>query len=432
MLWFQLCSSPAPALGTMLSRRPKSYMEMLPPEVWRNILWQVVLSSLSLGSPGHRVANHWRWYNASLTTCKYWMVIISPRASITNSNPSDYQTLALPIMYETIHIGYTTVVPLARMLQATDPDRIPTRFTKMVDISSISRTRDDLHSWNALNVVMGAVSGIRYFGIGTALPFSTSVLSTLAMNSRDSLRELRLRCEDLSVLQPINFFRALHTLVLTQSNITSRNAQIYDKTKPLTVPTLLSFEYDSDTNVSDHSLRFIANSRFHPSCELNLCFLHITVAQSTFLAPLFENHRPVRVYFYGRLGLVPSLFECTDELHLVSPPVPPRGVFRDTERLPTDIFLTISSDNGGSESTIWSVFEALEERAALVPPRAVRIHIDLEDIRFTWIPRADLDADEALFFTRALRHAMALTPRGILLLDEDGKDMSTLFSAISV
>jgi hypothetical protein len=400
MLWSQLCSSPQTCtyfhvLGPMLSRRPKSYLERLPPEVWRNIFRQVVSSPRSSPGPYFRVgmdSKRWRWYNASLTTCKYWMVIIFPYASYIYSNPLDYQSLALPIMYEIIHIGRTTVGPLARMLQATDPDRMPTRFTKMVDISSVSRTRDDLHSWNALNVVMGAVSGIRYFGIGTALPFSTSVLSTLAMNSRDTLRELILRCEDLSVLQPINFFRALHSLVLTQSDITSGNAQIYDKTKPLAVPTLLNFEYDCDTNILNHTLQFIAKSRFHPLCELNLYFVDITAAQSTLLAPLFENHRPRTVVFHGLLGLVPSLFECTDELYLRSTQVPPYGLFK-TERLPTDIFLTISSGNGGSDSPIWFVFEVLEERAAPVPPRAVRIHIDPEDFRFTWIPPTDIDTE---------------------------------------
>jgi hypothetical protein len=87
MLWFQLCPSPAPALGTMLSRRPKSYLEMLPPEVWRNIFRH------SLGSPYFRVGmdlERWRWYNASLTTCKYWMVIMFPYAFYIYSNPSDY------------------------------------------------------------------------------------------------------------------------------------------------------------------------------------------------------------------------------------------------------------------------------------------------------------------------------------------------------
>jgi hypothetical protein len=336
-------------------------------------------------------------------------------------------------MYEGIYIGHTTVVSLARMLQVTDPDRMPTRFTKMVEIS-IRKRQDALHSWNALGVVMGAVSNIRYFGTSTTLPSSTSVLSALLMHSRDTLHELRLRCEDLSVLQPINFFRALHTLVLTQSDITSGNAQLYVLTKPLIVPTLLNFEYVSvhEIDVLDYTLRFMAKFRFHPSCELKLYFIHITAAQSTLLAPLFENHRPRKVRFHGLLGLVPSLFECTDELHLESPHVPPRELFK-TERLPTDIFLTIdisSNSDVDSDATIWSAFEALEERAAPVSSRMVRIHIVGEDFKFTWAPRANIHTDEALFFAHAVRHAIALAPHGISLLDEDGKDMPTLFKTV--
>jgi hypothetical protein len=135
------------------------------------------------------------------------------------------------------------------------------------------------------------------------------------------------------------------------------------------------------------------------------------------------------VMFSGALGLVPSLFECTDELHLQSEQVPPRELFK-TEHLPTDIFLTILREEGESGDTIWSAFEALEER--VMPPRAVCIHIMADDFRFTWVPPDDIDAEEAIFFARALRHAIALAPRGISILDDDGKDMRTMFGGIEV
>jgi hypothetical protein len=331
-------------------------------------------------------------------------------------------------MYECIHIRNATMLgSLASMLAVADPEHLPTHRTSMLAIKKFGTT-DVLSAWDAVHVIMCAVSAIRYFDLREVVP--SSVMSALALHSRDTLQTLYLVFQHPADLGPINHLRALLTLIITRYSSYDEDTQPFDGSKRLAIPTLLRFTYICYGSISDHMLSLIATFRFHSTCALEFIIPFVRKEHSTLLQPLFENHRPNMVRIRGVLGFVPSLLACTDELRLESVWVPSHELFQVDGPLPSDIFFSVWLMDTVFDS-LWAAFAALGERAAPMPPRAVRIHIVAEDLTFTWAPRADINAEEALFFAHAVRHAIALAPHGISLLDEDGKDMPTLFSAVS-
>jgi hypothetical protein len=393
------------------SDRKVVFLDSLPPDVWRAIF--------RFQLEDYRAQDA---FVKCLAVSKRWKVQDSARLLTLFSNFLE-QNIALSVLYENIRPRTPNQLHDLAVLLVNDPNTDFSYSVRSIDTSALYIPYD--HSdearqayWNSLHILLCASSTLESANIEG--PIQSSTLFILSRNFRRTLRSLTLYFDDVEAIRSLYHLEALIDLNLTWSDVSPVLARKPDWS--LTLPNVSSFHIQvCPTDISDAMIEFVASFRFRDSCSVRIHFMSITREQPTLLEPFFLRNVPKSVHMVGRTGFLPSIFECADEARFIYH-VPPAAMFT-LPRLPSDIYFAVSCDDEDREA-LWKALDALVTSPLICP---TRIHISVIGHWFKWRTTGPATDEEAHFTLEVLQYALALFPRGVIIMDEDEFDLSEVF-----
>jgi hypothetical protein len=353
-----------------------------------------------------------------LTVCKEWKVCCTDAFYHIYHNISP-QDILVPLIYEKIRVQRPQKLQtLARLVSAEGSGAVAS-FIRCLHICEAEIENEDSDAFEpddyiqSLHTVLCSTSCLRSILIREPIP--PAILHDIVLKSANTLCVLQITVQDLDSCQELNSLKVLRELRLSSTD----GGWPSDPDWSLSIPTLLSwnFWYTKLGQVSDPLVRWLGASTFNEACEMNF-MLPMSEAQTVFLSPLFERHRPLRVSLGGSrvIGAVHALFNCTDEV-VFSGPTPSPLLFK-AERLPTTIQLQNYDDE---HIGIYAALESLLDYSVKTSRKAAtKIHIWTLSHPFRWSTSDNSTGERAQFRNEMLHYAASLSKYGIMIIDVDG------------
>jgi hypothetical protein len=210
--------------------------------------------------------------------------------------------------------------------------------------------------WKAVHILLSSVSHLRFMQSVAETP--SSILVALVNHSRHSLQSLHMSCSHIISLHPLGHFSCLSDLSLMWSTWCSVPEWVL---KLPTVTSILIGCYVIEPTPEDF-LEYLAKSRFHPSCRLELDLDRMDIRRLGLLEPLFRSYIPEHVKIEGLVDFHPALFACTENLSIDC--VPPPASFRG--KLPARLSLCLNFAKMPALHAVLDVLASLPKPGSVV------------------------------------------------------------------
>jgi hypothetical protein len=280
--------------------------------------------------------------------------------------------------------------------------------------------------WDNINIILRHTPNLAVFDTGTLIRASALMIISIFASSNLTTLKCYLDGGSTMSMRFINSFRALSTLEVLFHNDTKPN---FSTITPWILPAVRQFEWSYDGDAigdfaapDNASLHFLASCRFHPACHMEITIPHLEPTQSLILNPFFDAHKEaVSIVFcvWNPVAASSTIMsvENTVEFTLEYPPA--MAFARD--RLPKRISMKSAQSTG--EGNIWDILDVLESHGHF--ERKVMLQIRWELGGFTWHkePGKEVSEEYEMFAGRLLHYALRLYEIGVVILDQDGKEL---------